>query len=392
MTSRRLDLAVAAIFASLAATFLYKDLAAVRSNVLPGEVMLGRDFVNAWAGGWLTLQRRVGDIYSSHYMASLDQLTGHTLSVHAFSYPPSALLFLWPLGFLPYLAALILFLIATGTAYLTAARPYLARAGLPLWAAALLPAAILNIWAGHYGFLFSALWLATFSAMDRRPLRAGGLIALLTFKPHMGVLIPLLLLLRQRWRVILAAAAGTLALAALSLLLFGGSAWIAYLTGTSKLQMHLLVKEHAFFFAMMPTAYSTVWTASSSLKLAILAQCITALAATVITVRAARSEIAWTELGLMAATATFLVLPYAFNYDMEVIGLAAALLLFDPRRQLDLVGRVLALLALGAPVLVLVLSPHTAPLLPVALLGFLWVQARAYGALDTAAHEPALAA
>jgi hypothetical protein len=393
MTSRRLDFVVAAVFAALSAIFIYKDVTAVKGGVLPGGVMLGRDFANAWAGGKLTLAGRVGEIYSSHYMAALDQLTGHTLSVHAFSYPPSALLFLWPLGLLPYFAALILFLLLTGTAYLIAARPYLAKANLPLWTAALLPASLLNIWAGHYGFLFSALWLAAFASMDRKPLRSGGLIALLTFKPHMGVLIPLLLLLRQRWQVILAAAGGTLALVALSLLLFGGSAWVDYLTGTSRLQMHLLVKEQAFFFSMMPTAYSAVWTASSSLKLAILAQCATALAALFIIVRAARSNIAWTELGLMAATATFLVLPYAFNYDMEVVGLGAAMLLFDPRRQLDIVGRVLALLALGSPVLILLLGPHIVPILPLALLGFLWVQGRAYGVFGRSRTlEPAFVA
>lgn len=394
MSSRRLAFVVAALFAALSATFIVRDVTAAKGQVLPGGVMLGRDFVNAWAGGRLALHGRVGDIYSSHYMAALDRLTGQGLSIHAFSYPPSALLFLWPFGLIPYLAALVLFLIATGAAYLVAARPYLARAGLPSWSAAFLPAALINVWAGHYGFLFSALWLAAFSAMDRKPLRAGGLLALLTFKPHMGVLIPLLLLLRQRWPVILVAVAGTLALVVLSLLLFGGAPWVAYLTGTSRLQMHLLVKEHAFFFSMMPTAYSTAWTAFTSVKLAILAQCLFAIPAIVIMVRAARTDIAWTDLGLMAATATFLVLPYAFNYDMEVVGIGAALLLFDSKRQLDLVGRILALIALGTPVLVLVLSARTVPLLPVALLGFLWVQARAYGVWrrEPAPLEPALAA
>jgi hypothetical protein len=95
----------------------------------------------------------------------------------------------------------------------------------------------------------------------------------------------------------------------------------------------------------------------------------------------------------MAATATFLVLPYAFNYDMEVVGLGAAMLLFDPRRQLDIVGRVLALLALGSPVLILLLGPHIVPILPLALLGFLCVQARAYGVFGRSRTlEPAFVA
>jgi alpha-1,2-mannosyltransferase len=95
----------------------------------------------------------------------------------------------------------------------------------------------------------------------------------------------------------------------------------------------------------------------------------------------------------MTATATFLVLPYAFNYDMGVVGLGAAMLLFDRKRQLDLFERMVALLALGAPVLVLMLSPIAVPILPLALLGFLWVQARAYGVWhrEPARFEAALA-
>ena len=47
----RLDVAVAALFAVLYASFILHDLMTVRHLVLPGEVMIGRDFANAWAGG-----------------------------------------------------------------------------------------------------------------------------------------------------------------------------------------------------------------------------------------------------------------------------------------------------------------------------------------------------
>ena len=91
------------------------------------------------------------------------------------------------------------------------------------------------------------------------------------------------------------------------------------------------------------------------------------------------------------ACATFLVLPYAFNYDMPVVGLAAATLLFGRERLIDPLGRTLALVALGMPVMVLVAGP-LAPVLPLALLGFLWIQVRAYGVSATPQLRPALAA
>jgi hypothetical protein len=207
----------------------------------------------------------------------------------------------------------------------------------------------------------------------------------------MGIVIPPLLLLRRQGAVIAAAASGTIALVAVSILLFGGKAWLSYLTGTTSLQAHLLVKQQAFGFKMMPTGYASAWSTTGLFALAVAAQCAAAVAALYLLARAARSGVAWCELGLMAATATFLVLPYAFNYDMPVVGLAAAMLLFGRERLADPLHRVLALLALGTPVLVLIAGP-LAPVLPLALLGFLYVQARAYGALATPRLEAALAA
>jgi alpha-1,2-mannosyltransferase len=388
------DVVVAGLLAALSAALIFRDIASAKSLVLPGNVMLGRDFLNAWAGGQLTAHGRIAEIYSSGYMTAVDQLVGHSLSVHAFSYPPTALLFLWPLGFIAYLPAFLLWVLATGAAFVAAARLHLARAGLPAWIAALLPASLINVWAGHYGFVFSALWLAAFSALEKRPLLAGGLIALLTFKPHMGVLIPLVLLVRRAWKAMIAAVVGTIALVAASLLLFGLEPWRTYLVATTSLQAHLLIKQHAFFFAMMPTTYAGFWVAFGNMPLAIAAQCLSAGAAIFVVIRAALKKIPALELGLLSATASFLVLPYAFNYDMPIVGLSAAVLLFDGHKRLDGIGRILALTAFGTPLLVLWINPIGIPILPLALLGFLWVQARAYGVWnrELAPLTPALAA
>jgi len=388
------DIMAAGLLAALSAALILRDFMSARGLVLPGNVMLGHDFLNAWVGGQLAAHGRVAEIYSSNYMAAVDQLVGHTLSVHAFSYPPTVLLFLWPLGFIGYLPALLLWILMTGAVFVAAARPHLARAGLPAWVAAVLPASLINVWAGHYGFVFSALLLAAFSSLEKRPLLAGGLVSLLTFKPHMGVLIPLVLLVRGAWRPVVTAAAGTVALVAASLFVFGLEPWRTYLVATTSLQAHLLIKQHAFFFAMMPTTYAGFWVAFGNLPVAIAAQCVSAGAAIFVVIRAALRNIPAFELGLLTTTATFLVLPYAFNYDMPIVGLSAVMLLFGGQRQLDGIGRVLALTAFGTPFLVLWINPLGIPILPVALLGFLWVQARAYGVWEQelAPLSPALAA
>jgi hypothetical protein len=369
------ELAVAALLLIASIGPVAYDLYKAHGLMVPGRAMIGRDFLNCWAGARLALEGRLGEIWSPGYMAAVRALTGLPLGTHNFSYPPSLLLFIWPLGFLAYVPALILWLGATGAAYGFAARPYLARAGLPWWTAALVPAVFINIWAGHHGFILAALWLAAFASIERRPATAGLLIALLTLKPHMGVLIPLVLLLRRQWKAAAVAAAATLALVALSGLIFGWASWAAYFDWTARLQAEMLLRHKMVFFYFMPTAYVTALLATKSFAVALAAQILFGAAALVILVRAALSRMPWPELGLVTATATFLVLPYAFNYDMVVVGVAATILLFG--QPLHWAGRIIALFALGTPILVMGANYEAIPLLPALLLAFLFVQARA---------------
>ena len=366
-------LVVAASFAPIAWDIWNLDDLMVR-----GRSMVGRDFVNSWAGGQLAVQGRAAEIYSANYMPMVRELLGRPLGAHNFSYPPTLLLFVWPLAILAYLPALLLWTVATGAAFLFAARPYLDRAGLPLWIAALLPACLVNLWAGHHGFVLAALWLAAFACLPSRPILAGLLVALLTLKPHMGVLIPLVLLVRGEWRAFATAAAGTAAMIAASILVFGLQAWANYFGWTAGLQASFLAKQQAFFFYLMPTPYVSVWVATKAALLAVAAQVAFAVAALLVVVRAARSAMPWPELGLLTATATFLVLPYAFGYDMAVVGLGAAILLFRRGERPGWLGRGLALIAFAAPILVFAANYFLVPLLPLALFGFLLVQLRCY--------------
>lgn len=368
-----------AVLVTISLIPIASDLKNADGLILPQGVMIGRDFLNAWAAGQLTVQGQIGTIYSiDGYLQALGQLIGHPIDFHAFSYPPTLLLFLWPLGLLGYLPALVIWIAGTITALLLAARPYLARKGLPLWIPALLPASIVNIWAGHHGFVLAALWLAAFAVIPRRPLVAGLLIALLTLKPHMGLLIPLLLILRREWGTFGAAALGTLAIAAISVAAFGFQPWIDYVQATAPMQTALLAQGGVMYLQMMPTPYVSFWVTTYSVPFAIAMHAMFAGAALTVLVRGALRDTPWPELGLMAATATFLVLPYAFNYDMVVVGLSAAILLYGHGSRLGPIDRLVTLLALGTPILVLMTNGAGIPLLPFALLGFLLVQAKCY--------------
>src|SRR5206468_6161867 len=124
-----------------------------------------------------------------------------------------------PLALLPYPVALIVWSAIGAALFMVAARPWLPR-GFPVWLASLTPAALLNFYTGQYGLLVGALWLMTFDKLGRRDGQAGITAGLLTIKPHLGVILGLVLL--RRPHAILAACAVCAVLIGLSELAFPG--------------------------------------------------------------------------------------------------------------------------------------------------------------------------
>jgi hypothetical protein len=92
--------------------------------------------------------------------------------------------------------------------------------------------------------------------------------------------------------------------------------------------------------------------------------------------RAERKGASFTDLAFISATATFLILPYAFNYDMTVVCLGFALMLF--RHWGDLPGWQRAALIGGylSPQMTFLGWALEAPIVPAVLLAGLHAQIR----------------
>ena len=290
------------------------------------NALWGRDFVNVYTSGQLLLQDQLDILYDiPAYRAYQLELFDGGLKHHNYSYPPVTLLYTWLFALLPYWASLIVWLAGTGAFFVWAARPYLREAGLPAWVAVLAPASIVNAWAGHYGFLIGGLWLAAFHILPRRPALAGILIGCMIVKPHLAILAPIVLLYRREWRAFAAAALTMLGLIGLSILAFGVDLWTVYLTQTAMVQAAMVDDVGTFFIRMMPTIMPSLALAGVGGASALIVQIAVALGA--IGLLLWRMPKDSKEAGLATATATFLVLPYAFNYDMTVAGLAGLLVL-----------------------------------------------------------------
>jgi alpha-1,2-mannosyltransferase len=364
------------------------DLSQLQGLRVGHNVMWGRDFLNLWAGGRLAIAGRLDALYDlGRYHDFLQQSFG-PLAMHIYSYPPTSLLLDLPFGALPYPLAYALWTIAGAALFWWAARPHMRAAQLPAWLALATPAATINLWAGHFGFLMGALWLLAFHDFDARPKRAGMVTALMAVKPHMALLIPLLLLRRMRWPTILVAGAGVAVIGMASLLAFGPELWRTYIYTTAALEVSTMAMSDQFFQTMMVTTTVAMHQHAVTVPWAGIAQAATAIAALLLLWRAAGRDVPLARLCFPAATATFLVLPYAFDYDMTVATLGLMLTLH--RRWGAIAGWERAVL--GAAFLVpqegIPLAMAGVPLVPVILLAALAVQIRAERLLTSAKESP----
>ena len=143
-------------------------------------------------------------------------------------YPPTFFLVAAPLALLPFIAAYAAWMALTFSAYVAAMRAIVGdRAGFLL--ACAYPGILSNLVVGQNGFLTAALLGGSLLLMERRPVLAGCLIGLLSFKPHLGVLFPFVLVAGRHWRALAAAAVTTALLVVASARVFGLEAWQAFL-------------------------------------------------------------------------------------------------------------------------------------------------------------------
>src|SRR5437763_1206370 len=178
--------------------------------------MIGRDFVATWAGAKAALSGDPGQYFGyDAYNALLRGLFGENYPPHIWSYPPHLLLFTWPLAVMPYMTAYVLYC-ALGLILYVAVVSDGERRWDHITLLALAPAVTLNVWTGQNGFLTTALLIGGLLQLDRRPVLAGVLFGLLSIKPQLGFLLPVMLVLTGRWRVVAAAAITIVLLAALT--------------------------------------------------------------------------------------------------------------------------------------------------------------------------------
>jgi len=335
------------------------------------------DFVSYWAAAQLAVAGHPAGAYdvALHRNVELGAIALH--GTLPFAYPPCFLLALVPFGLLSYPVAAFDWVLLSFAAYCAAMRRW--APGMP-WLALSFPPLLVNVITGQAGLIIAALFIGGMKLLPRRPLLAGILLGLLVVKPQLGLVLPLALLAGREWRAIAGAAASSIGMVLLSILIFGWAPYQAWL-GNADFIASIAGEGRAGWHRMASVYGALRMTGMESLAAWIIHAAVgLAAAATACLVWFRKADLGARAGALAAATA--LASPYLFVYD--------TMILVVPFLWLIGRGRHWLLLGIAWSILFLALvqvagwsgGPNLMPLAPIVLLGLILLETRQPRGLD----------
>jgi hypothetical protein len=243
-----------------------------------------------------------------------------------FDYPPTSLFITYPLGWMSYLMAFAVWIIATLLLYETAVYLIIPRAAAVI--VALAPFYVpVNADFGHNGFLTAALIGLTLVSLERGPWLSGIFLGLLTYKPHFGVLFPLALLASRNWRALASAVAASVFLGIAAGMTFGFQGWPSFIApllerhgtlaqdGQSELALHSVFG----FLRWSETGPSVPWLGHLSIAV------IVGFTVWLVWAR----PIPYSLKAAVLCIGSIMISPYILFYDFCILSIAAAFLVRD---------------------------------------------------------------
>lgn len=302
-----------------------------------GQPLFG-DFIAFWSAGAAALDGHAARVHDVSFVSdySRDAIPGIGV-VAPWNSPPTFLLIASALATMPYPVAALVFLLASAAVYLFAARKILPDARALIFTVTL-PAAVYHLGTVQTGLLIASVSALALHWLDRRPLVAGALVALLAIKPHLAILWPVLLALSGRWRAFAAACVGTGAFVLIAGVVFGFETYGRFLANLSVSQE--LINANRIATPAFASSYASLLNLSAPMALAAVLHGVSAVSALIVSTWIfRRGDRALGGAALCAAT--LLMSPYLFFYDFTLLAVGAALL-GTPRDRLELVALIAA--------------------------------------------------
>lgn len=193
------------------------------------DYVLGGDFVAFWSAARETLDGNLAGLYTPDglYEAFLEHRPEAAVEGLTWQYPPHASLLFSPIGYLPYLFAYALWS-GLGLGFFAWVLTSLDVRGRALIGVlATIPVLIVLNTGQNALFTAGLLLLAVFNAKSK-PVLAGIAAAVLTVKPQLGILLPVLFIAGGHWRAFAAAALGSVLIWGASVVALGAVTWTAF--------------------------------------------------------------------------------------------------------------------------------------------------------------------
>ncbi|MDE2319025.1 MAG: DUF2029 domain-containing protein [Rhodospirillales bacterium] len=284
--------------------------------LLYARILLNSDFMAFWSFPRFIAAHPPRQLYDAAALTAFQhQLYPGFHSFYPYLYPPTLLLPLSWLKLLPFGEAEILwsllgcFTLAVGVRAMFPGRPWAVLAGLLAC-----PAALICASTGETAFFTTALLLAGFACLPKRPALAGLWFGLLTLKPQLGVLVPFFLLARGEWRAIFFTCATALLLNGLSCAILPANLWALWWHTLPAYQSSYFNAAKALNLNIIITPAANLVVLGAGEKVAWVAQAICGIAMVLLTIWAARRA-PYRMAVAITLIATFLAQPHAYAYD-----------------------------------------------------------------------------
>ena len=253
-----------------------------------------------------------------------------SLGLFPWVYPPTALGLVAPFSWLPFWTAYAVWIAISVLVFMFAARRLagqvwpvillLAMASFPYWTA---------VKAGQLALFLAALVIAAVLALERRPILAGVLIAVIgLIKPQLMILAPVALIAGGHWRAFLSAGFVTVVAVASTLVIFGPQIWrdwFAALSGFPEILVGLGIETHAVTWRSFLTELGLDGTVRT---VAHVAGAVFAVGLAALIFARTRDPRIWL-VGLVGCA--FFITPYAMKYDLLILLPVAGWLLVRPK-------------------------------------------------------------
>ena len=294
--------------------------------VIAGSIHpIGGDFINLWTAGHMVRDGAFGGIYTpSEFSAFQQAFVSSYIGHRIWAYPPQSLFLAYPFSLVNYWVALAAWSVLSLTVLAYGAR----RIGLG-WPETFLllasPASLMCLNYGQSGNLAVGLLLV---ALTHRSQRDGASVlatTILTIKPQLGFLLPVLWLRTRQWRLIALVAVAILVVLGLSVAIFGVEVWRGYVFETLTELRALQIDGSGTFVLMSPSIFMAKKILFGDGDLALSVHLVFALAVFFVCVRLIWRSSSRTQRHALALVGMALITPYLHFYDMSVLLVASFL-------------------------------------------------------------------